>query len=199
MPKVGMEKIRREAMIEATIIEIGEAGTLDVPVSQIARRAGVSPALAHHYFGSKEKIFLAAMRHILVVFGDSVRERLKAAQNPEARVRAIIAASLEPEQFDRGVVSAWLNFYVKSLHSAETNRLLRIYARRLHSNLVGDLRRIFDDATAEKVAQGLASMIDGFYIRHALQDVTPKRTEVHALVNDYLDLWIAREGKTDRS
>ncbi|WP_245412280.1 transcriptional regulator BetI [Notoacmeibacter ruber] len=190
-----MEKIRREAMIEATIIEIGQAGNLNVPVSQIARRAGISPALAHHYFGSKEQIFLAAMRHILVIFGESVREKLKKASSAEERVRAIIEASLERQQFDRDVVSSWLNFYVKSLHSAETSRLLRIYSRRLHSNLLFNLRQIFDDGTAEKVAQGLASMIDGFYIRHALQEVSPPREEGHALVNDYLDLWLAREAR----
>ncbi|OXS99588.1 transcriptional regulator BetI [Notoacmeibacter marinus] len=195
MPKLGMEKIRREAMIEATIIEIGEAGSLNVPVSQIARRAGISPALAHHYFGSKEQIFLAAMRHILVIFKESVSQRLRHARTPEERIRAIIAASLERRQFDRDVVSAWLSFYVKSLHSEETSRLLRVYARRLHSNLLFDLRKLFEDETAEKVAQGLASMIDGFYIRHALQDIAPPRADVHALVEDYLDLWLFREAE----
>ncbi|MDG1319155.1 MAG: TetR family transcriptional regulator, partial [Paracoccaceae bacterium] len=51
MPKVGMEPIRRAALVKATIAEIGEAGTLDVTVSQIAKRAGMSSGLAHHYFG----------------------------------------------------------------------------------------------------------------------------------------------------
>ena len=48
MPKLGMEPIRREALVKATIAEIGAAGSLDVTVSQIARRAGMSSALAHH-------------------------------------------------------------------------------------------------------------------------------------------------------
>jgi TetR/AcrR family transcriptional repressor of bet genes len=52
MPKLGMEPIRRAALVSATISEIGRAGSLDVTVSQIARRAGMSSALAHHYFGS---------------------------------------------------------------------------------------------------------------------------------------------------
>lgn len=52
MPKLGMEPIRRRALVKATIAEIGLAGNLDVTVSQIARRAGMSSALAHHYFGS---------------------------------------------------------------------------------------------------------------------------------------------------
>ena len=67
VPKLGMEPIRREALVSATITEIGQQGTLDVTVAQIARRAGMSSALAHHYFGSKQDIFLAAMRHVLSV------------------------------------------------------------------------------------------------------------------------------------
>ena len=73
MPKLGMEPLRRAALVEATIHEIGTHGTLDVTVGAIAKRAGMSSALAHHYFGGKEQIFLAAMRHTLTVFGAEVR------------------------------------------------------------------------------------------------------------------------------
>ena len=73
MPKLGMEPIRRQALVEATIAEIGAVGTLDVTVAQIARRAGMSSALAHHYFGGKEQIFLAAMRHVMSVYAAEVK------------------------------------------------------------------------------------------------------------------------------
>ena len=73
MPKLGMEPIRKEALVKATIVEIGRVGSLDVTVSQIAKRAGMSSALAHHYFGSKEEMFLAAMRHIMTLYGAEVR------------------------------------------------------------------------------------------------------------------------------
>ena len=86
MPKVGMEPIRRSALVQATIAEIGEAGNLDVTVGQIAKRAGMSTALAHHYFGGKDQIFLAAMRHILREFGDEVLQSLRQATTPYARV-----------------------------------------------------------------------------------------------------------------
>ena len=41
MPKLGMQPIRSHALIEAVIAEIGETGTMEVTVSQIARRAGM--------------------------------------------------------------------------------------------------------------------------------------------------------------
>jgi TetR/AcrR family transcriptional repressor of bet genes len=192
MPKIGAEAIRRKAMVEAAIVEIGEAGSLEVTVSQIARRAGMSPALAHHYFGSKDRMFLAAMRHILTLYAVSVRQRLASATTPLARIHAVIDASFAPDQFDPEVVAAWLNFYVRALQSGAASRLLQVYARRLHSNLVFNLRQIVDETQAQSIAQGLAALIDGFYIRHALQDFAPGREEVRAMVLDYLELSIAR-------
>ncbi|MEY8841643.1 TetR family transcriptional regulator, partial [Cribrihabitans sp. XS_ASV171] len=79
MPKLGMEPLRRDAIVRATIAELGLKKSLDVTVSQIAKRAGMSSALAHHYFGGKEEIFLAAMRRILGDFGAEARAELRSA------------------------------------------------------------------------------------------------------------------------
>lgn len=186
MPKVGMEPIRRQALIDATIAEIGQAGSLGVTVSQIAKRAGMSSGLAHHYFGSKEQIFLAAMRHILRSYGDQVRAEMRLVNGPKQRLDAIITASFHPLNFTDEVVSAWLNFYVYARTVPEAKRLLAVYGRRLHSNLVFNLSQLMDARRANHVAQTLAAMIDGFYIRHALQDTAPARLEVMALVDEYL-------------
>jgi len=188
LPKVGQESARRAALVDATIAEIGQAGSLDVTVGQIARRAGMSSALAHYYFHSKDAIFLAAMRHILGEFGVQVRRRLRHASGPASRLAAIVDASLGREQFDDDVVAAWLVFYVQAQHSADASRLLRIYARRLHSNLMHELRAFMPEERAEAVAQAAAAMIDGFYIRHALQDGYPDRRVARDAVKEYLDL-----------
>ena len=124
MPKLGMEPIRKAALVNATIAEIGRTGSLDVTVSQIAKRAGMSSALAHHYFGGKEAMFLAAMRHVLTLYGAEVRGALAVAEGPEARVQAIVRASFTPANFRREVVGAWLNFYVMAQTMPEARRLL---------------------------------------------------------------------------
>ncbi|WP_420860914.1 transcriptional regulator BetI [Algirhabdus cladophorae] len=169
MPKLGMEPIRREALVLATITEIGEQGTLDVTVSQIAKRAGVSSGLAHHYFGGKDQIFTAAMRHILKEYARAVGMAMKSKIGPRDRVEAIIRASFSEEQFDPVLVSAWTNFYVASQTSKDAKRLLRIYQSRLLSNLAYELRPLLGHK-ATHCAQGIAAMIDGLYIRRALGD-----------------------------
>lgn len=196
MPKLGMEPVRRKALIDATILEIGRAGSLDVTVGQIARRAGMSSGLAHHYFGGKDQIFLAAMRHILTSFGEHVRKELSLVETPHDRLRAIISACFHPQNFEDEVVAAWLIFYVQAQKNVAAQRLLRVYARRLHSNLVFDLCQLTGRKHAERVAQGLAAIIDGFYIRHALHDLEPSRQETIAMVEEYLRLHLLGKGQS---
>jgi TetR/AcrR family transcriptional repressor of bet genes len=194
VPKVGMEPLRRAALVDAAIAEIGEAGSLEVTVSQIARRAGVSSALAYHYFGTKDQIMLAAMRHILTSFGRRVRAELVEAQTPRERLNAIIAASFDEDEFAPEVVSSWLTFYVRSQNSEGARRLLRVYTRRLHSNLVHELGQLTNAANAHVVAAGLAAMIDGVYIRQALRENPLDRFQTMGLVWDYLDMKLAQTG-----
>lgn len=187
MPKVGMEPIRKEALVRATIHEIGRTGSLDVTVSQIAKRAGMSSALAHHYFGSKEQIFLAAMRHILSLYGAEVRGALVMAESPRDRLRAVVQANFSGLNFRREVIGAWLNFYVLAQTVPEAKRLLNVYQRRLQTNLVHDLRKLIGPR-AEAAARGLAAMIDGVYIRQALRTGAPDGAEAAAMVLDYLTM-----------
>jgi TetR/AcrR family transcriptional repressor of bet genes len=167
-----MEPIRKEALVKAAIVEIGRAGSLDVTVSQIARRAGMSPALAHHYFGSKEEMFLAAMRHVLTLYGAEVRGALAVAEGPQGRLRAILRASFSPGNFRREAVGAWLNFWVLAQSQPQARRLLAVYQGRLRSNLLSALRPLAGDR-AEEVAKGLGALIDGLYLREVLKTGAP--------------------------
>lgn len=191
MPKLGMEPIRRAALVEATIAEIGFHGSLDVTVSQIARRAGMSPALAHHYFGGKDQIFLAAMRHVLTIYGAEVRGALAMATRDEdrhrARIEAVIRAGFGTSNFRPEVIAAWLNFYALARTSPEAGRLLRVYQHRLHANLCHDLRPL-TGAAAPAIAERLAGLIDGLYLRQGLRSGPPDAAGATAHVLAALDL-----------
>ena len=168
MPKVGMEPIRRSALVQATIAEIGQAQSLDVTVGQIARRAGMSSALAHHYFGGKDQIFLAAMRHILSEYRTEVLRRLRPAATPRDRAAAIIEASFDETCFAPATIAAWMTLYAAAHANPETRRLLKVYQRRIRSNLSHALRPLSPEPEAD--ADRLAALIDGLYLRAALSD-----------------------------
>ncbi|SEM68919.1 transcriptional regulator, TetR family [Loktanella fryxellensis] len=163
MPRLGMEPIRRAALVKATIVEVGQAASLDVTVGRIAARAGVSSALAHHYFGGKDQILNAAMRQILRDYRVTVVAALSGATD---RAAAIVTASFAPTFFDPDTVSAWMTFYVQAQGNPQASHLLGIYQRRLRSNLTHALRGQLADPAA--AADLLAALIDGLYIRQAL-------------------------------
>jgi AcrR family transcriptional regulator len=52
---------RRQAILDIAREQFAAKGYDAASVRGIAREAGVDPALVHHYFGSKEKVFVAAM------------------------------------------------------------------------------------------------------------------------------------------
>ncbi|WP_144378558.1 choline-responsive transcriptional repressor BetI [Mesorhizobium amorphae] len=192
MPKIGMEPLRRKALIDATISAIGERGSLNVTMSEIADRAGVSSALAHHYFGPKEELLLATMRHLLADLGADTILALGKASTPRERLSAIVGVNFNAGQFREETVHAWLAFYVEAQNSLSLRRLLRIYARRLHSNLMSGLLPLVPRDEAARMAEAIAAMIDGLYIRRALRDGLPNPLSAGALVEDYIDAKLAQ-------
>lgn len=183
----GTAEMRRKALIGAALREISDRGSLDVTVAQIAERAGVSAALAHHYFGGKDGLIHATMRHLLVEFREVVADGLRRAGTPRTRLDAILRGSLGPEQFHRATVSAWLTFYALAQSSAPAARLLRVYHRRLHTNLVHALKQLVPDEDAERIAENLGAFIDGVYLRGALRGGAVARPAMSG-VEEYLDL-----------
>lgn len=192
MPKLGMEPVRRKALISAAIEAIHDRGMGSLTMGDIARRAGVSSALAHHYFGSKDDLLIATMRHLLDELGLSLRERLAGATDPLARVDAIIEGNFAPNQFQPAVISAWLAFYLQSQHDGEAARLLKVYLRRLESNLVHALAELLPDDVARDTARGAAAMIDGLWLRAALPAGGVPAGEAVRLVRGYVHQMVKR-------
>lgn len=195
MPKIGMEPIRRKALINAAIEAIHARGSFEVTMSEIARQAGVSAGLAHHYFGSKDQLIVATMRHLLSELSVEIIAALRAATTPRERLSGIIRANFASDQFRPATISAWLSFYVKAQSMDEACRVLSVYARRLRSNLQHALTQMTDREHAQHIAEGTAALIDGLYLRHALLDSDPDRAAAIRLTEDYIDAQLTAGAK----
>ena len=67
VPKAGRGRRRggedtRGRILDAARAAFGERGYEGASIRDVAARAGVDPALVHHYFGTKQRLFIAAMR-----------------------------------------------------------------------------------------------------------------------------------------
>ncbi|AYG58428.1 transcriptional regulator BetI [Rhizobium jaguaris] len=191
MPKVGMEPVRRKALVDAAMRVIGDHGSLTVTMSEIAKQAGVSPALAHHYFGSKEQLLIETVRSHLQRLRDNTVIALRAAKTPREKLSAVIRVSFQADQFAPETIAAWLAFYAEAQRSEETRRFLVIYARRLRSNLLANLRALCPSEDAERIAEGAAAMIDGLYIRQSLRSAPISIDASITLTEDYINTMLA--------
>lgn len=187
MPKLGMGPIRRKQLVNAAIGAIHEHGFGSATVARIARRAGLSPGIVHHYFADKEELLFETMRSLLSELRRDAVARQRAASTPQDRVKAIIDASFGERQFNEEVFSAWLVLYGNARHSAHLQRILGIYHRRLRANLMHDLRKLMGSTRAIRLAEGLAAMIDGLWLRYALTGRPKDPERPRAVARSYFE------------
>ena len=186
-----MGPVRRRQLIDATIETIHEYGLADATVTRIAKKAGVSPGIVHHYFADKDELLFETMRDMLSDLRRQAVLCLNRAKTPRQRVFAILDASFSSEQFSPEVVTAWLALYASSRNSASLTRILALYHHRLRSNLVDALKKLDPSGAHGFQAEAIAAVIDGLYLRAALNPAlhdmnNPKALAVD-LVSHFLD------------
>jgi TetR/AcrR family transcriptional regulator, transcriptional repressor of bet genes len=186
VPKLGMEPIRRQQLIAATIESIHNDGFANTTIARISRRAGLSSGIVAHYFQDKAGLLEATMRTLAEDLRRQVIDHLARARTPRERVLAVIDANFAPEQSAPEVVTAWLAFWAQVRQSPKLARIQRIYRRRLRSNLLHALRQMLPADRAETVATGLAALIDGLWLNSALVEDAMTADQARAIARDYL-------------
>ena len=164
MPKVGMEPIRKKQLIDATLVVIAEYGFHSATISLISKQAGLSSGIISHYFGGKQGLIEAAMRYLL--------EKLKLQGSFTShldRIDTIVESNFSVEQQESSATNTWLNFWALSLHNEGLHRLQRINHKRLESNLTYSFTNLIPREHAKEAALSTAALIDGFWLRNALE------------------------------
>jgi TetR/AcrR family transcriptional repressor of bet genes len=196
-----MEPIRRQQLINATMAAIDEVGLADSTVIRIAHRAGVSGGIISHYFGGKDGLLEATMRHILSDLGEAVAERRGelTTSSPRAHIGAIIDGNFDRSQVTGPVAKTWLAFWASSMHKPELARLQHVNDRRLYSNLCHQFRWLMPRHEARACARALAALIDGLWLRGALTLEGLDSDEARRLARDYLDRLLNTHDTTSSS
>src|SRR5258706_1197376 len=194
MPKRGMREVRRAQLIDATLLTIDQAGLAGTTLASVAQRANISTGIVSHYFGDKDGLLEATMRHILRdLWAATTRRRLAAKPQPRARLRAIVAANFDMTQVSGPPMKTWRALWNQSMHEPALRRLQTVNTRRLYSNLCAEFAKALPRNAARRAASGLAAMIDGLWLRGALSGDPFDTRAAMRLANDYIDMLLAPE------
>jgi betaine-aldehyde dehydrogenase len=183
---VDSEDVRRRQLVDATIEAIAEVGFSATTIAEIARRAEVSTGLVSFYFGDKDGLLEATLRHLARELSRGAAGRLRDATTPRARIQAIVDANLGASQFDRRTATVWLAFWGQVPHSPRFARVQRAYQRRVTTNLAHALRPLLDREAALRMAESIASMIDGLWLRATLSRA-PNTSAAREIAGTFVD------------
>lgn len=163
-PKGARSGDTRARILAAATEEFGERGYEAASMRAIARRAGVDPALVHHYFDDKQQL---------------VTEVVEVPLQPDRLVQTALEGPLDDlgERLVRAVVTAWDSATVRpaavaALRSAigqgPVSRMLREFLRREIMHRIAE--HLGDAADAELRAELAASQLVGvIMVRYVLE------------------------------
>ena len=144
----------REAILEAARGRFADHGYDGATIRGIAADAGVDPALVHHFYGTKERLFVAAMRFPVVP--SEILERVVAAEPErigETIVRTVLGVWEGPDTRDQTLAL---------LRSAVTNERAAAMLRGFVTTaILGTIAGVVPAEDAEYRAALVASQIVG--------------------------------------
>ncbi|MFE0176064.1 TetR family transcriptional regulator [Streptomyces sp. NPDC059002] len=157
----------RDRILDAARDEFSERGYEKTSVRGIAKAAGVDSALVHHYFGTKEQVFEAA---ITVAFAPALEAPAAIEEGPLDEVG---------ERLTRFIFGVWENPATRApllaiVRSAVTNETAAAVFRRLISaQLLGRIAGRIDLPDAELRAELAAAQLVGVALLRYVIKVEP--------------------------
>jgi transcriptional repressor BetI len=183
--RTSIETIRRQDLIKAAYAAFREFGFRGLTMARIGKQAGMSHGIINYYFKSKDELLIAMMRYGNGLIMKDVVRILRDAKTPVERLDAIIEGNFPADLYDRAAANAWVSFYSAVPEHPEFERLQTMFYRRLDSNLHDCLRSLTSRAEAEIIVKGISIMIDGLWMRCALEKEGLDRIEAIDLIKDY--------------
>lgn len=180
---------QRQRILDALLKVMATDGIEAVTVRSVAVTAGVSPAQVQYYFGTKDRLLVAALEHV----HDRMRQRTAAvdATGPADQVlRRYLLTWLPLDAARRADATVWLAFTAAAVTMAQ----LQPMVRETDAAVVGALAGLLDagksegtvrpELEPEATAGLLLAVVDGLTVR-ALSYADP--AQLLPLLDQFLD------------
>lgn len=185
--RTSIEKVRRRDLIEAAYQTFLEHGFNGMTVVRIGERAGMSHGIVNYYFKSKDELVSAVVRKANFLIMQDTACRLRVASTPRQRVSAVIAGNFPAELFTRDIARAWVSYYAALGRRSDLDRMQRAVDARLSSNLMHALVQLVDRARARRIADSIAVLIDGYWLRHTKSSDAVNAAVAIRHIEDFVD------------
>ena len=157
----------RERILDAAIERIVSDGIDGVRIARIAMDAGVSTALVHYHFETREALLAEALTHSFEIAGSA---RITASDEPASvhRLREMVEQCLPIAGAQERDWVLWVELWLRAVRHPELRPTAAHLYDRMHAWFVEALEEF--DCDADRVADRILALIDGFGVRALLGD-----------------------------
>ena len=166
----------RERILSAAVGQIAREGIDGVRIARIATEAGVSPALVHYHFATRDALLAEALDYSYAHAGDARIETggLPAASHAE-RLQSMIEQCLPTTPSLRQDWVLWVELWLRAARQPELRPIGEELYARLHAWFAGEIAAGVKDGEfarcdPDEVADRTLAMLDGYGIRTLIGD-----------------------------
>jgi AcrR family transcriptional regulator len=182
----------RVRILAAAAELISEEGIDEVRIARVANRAGVSTALVHHYFSTREELLTEAL---MLAFDLAAEERFGAEPEAERSHAAALATAIDECLPELGPNERewvlWVELWLRAARDPELRPVAaRLYER--YREWMAELIRAgveageFRNDDPERVADLALGLFDGLGLRALLEDPEMDLTRARELIAETL-------------
>jgi len=166
-PRRRRDAVRRPQILATAVELVREKGLWMVRISDVARRAGVSPASVVYYFGTKDELFVQAIAGADDAFYNELGPELHAAQDPVARLALLVVRSSTSDWL------LWVDLWLYARHHPDISGAQRRFNRRWRNAIATAIRYGMEHGAwvvnePDEAAQRLAAITDGLAVQMIL-------------------------------
>lgn len=195
MPKLGMEKVRKEQVIEAAKNCIIKKGISNLSMKDIAAEAKISTGIIYHYFKNKEDVLLQVLKESFRQSHELVLNTLEPLQTPSEKLISHLKNinSVPKENPDFYVL--FLNYLGEANHHSEIRKILIKFLRNLkkYSDNYLDEDFIEGNETVKNFSTIIYALGLGLGIMWAMDDQLYDIDEMEQSLTDLFSNYIDKE------
>ncbi len=168
--RTASREVRRQQLIEATITAIAEKGLGSLTLSDVAREAGLAVGTVNFHFATKDQLLTDTLEYLTEEYRACwVQASAGAADDPAARLEAMMMADFDPMVCTRRKIATWHSFYGEAKARPTVKRHCSAREREQLVHLSALCKALIEEGgygalDPDRVATGLSAMTDGLWL-----------------------------------
>lgn len=192
MPKVGMEEIRKEQVIEATERCIVDKGLLRMSIKDIAAEGQLSTGIIYHYFHNKEDVLLNVLKASFKKSHEQVIDQLgsmgSAREKLSDHIQYINAVPIDNPDF----YAVFLNYLGEVRYNPDIQSMISLFLKNLRAYIAAYLEDgVKEGWIAPEDVSGISAMVIATGLGLGIQwTIDPTALSLEELGRMYQDMFL---------